>query len=316
MNSVTYKSIPQRGLLVVGLLILGAIFWRDPVSLTQVKALLFSPKLLAINFGFCILTLLLGSLRWVVIAQSLNIPLTLDQAAKGSFIGGLVGMFLPTAAGSDVGRFSFCFLNSGQKKVGMLSIFFDRAWGVASVLLVVGISSFFHNPLSLDFGSRSLLLTMGFSALIFTVFLQFALCHGRFQGFLAQWGMAGIRTPSAKEFLACFILGILNTVSHCLMFKYNADALGIQSAIWPYLTIVPLGSLGSALSFIPFGLGVSQVIFHELFRLSAIGLPAQGLVVATAVQGSRFLFHAFAVVFMFKKSAPESADLQETRRAA
>lgn len=316
MHKINFKKLSQRGLLlVVGLFILIAIFWHKPLELSQVKALLLSPRLVAINAGLCLITLLLGALRWVVIARSLGVPLGFWRATKASFVGGFIGTFLPTAAGADVGRFGLCFLDSQQKWVGALSIFFDRAWGVASLLIVVGGSSLIENSLGLDIGTRSVFLAVGVSALILTGGSQFALGHERFQGFLAQWGMAGIRAPSVTHYLTCFVLGVLNTIGNCLIFKYNAEALGIQSMIWPYLAIVPIGALGTALSFIPFGLGVSQVLFHELFRFAGLGLPAQGIVVASMAQAYNFGFHLLAVVFVFKKTKPQALAVPERRAA-
>lgn len=92
--------------------------------------------LLAAVATIAVCTPLMG-LRWFLILKSMSAPLPVSAAIQFSYIGGLVGQFLPAALGSDAIRGWLAYRMGISIRMVVSSLVVDRIFGVLALSLLI-----------------------------------------------------------------------------------------------------------------------------------------------------------------------------------
>ena len=133
--------------LMVAIVTIGYLFYTGGIDFQILYQVVRDNYLLLIAaLIIFLLVTSLGGLRWFLLMQAVDVPISLRQCFKIHMIGMFFTFYVPGgAAGSDVIKAYYVNKESGDASIlALMSIFIDRAIGIYS-LLVVGVVSIFIN---------------------------------------------------------------------------------------------------------------------------------------------------------------------------
>lgn len=242
--------------------------------------------------------------------QGLHLPFR--TASRLTLVGMFFDIFLPGAAGGMVAKLFYATReNEGRRTEVATVVVFDRIMGIFSLLVL------------------PLIFAPVFSALIdrvhvlrLIVIIYVAVCSFLLVLFLAcLWGRStlarlagGTHFPRLRKVLAR-ALEVIGTYRHSpvtLLYAFglslaaNLSIVGVitvallvvdpPSVAWRLCFLVPIGQIVNSLPLTPGGLGVGEVAFNTLFRLSGLTSGAEAMLCwriwAALVSGIGLFFYA------------------------
>jgi len=245
----------------------------------------------------------LGGLRWFLLMQAVDVPISLRQCFKIHMIGMYFMFYMPGGGtGSDIIKAYFVHKESGKaSNLALMSIFIDRAIGVYS-LLVVGIVAIFINY-TVPIEAPILIWNSWFYIIIFAVtsaVIGFFFTRGANNLFNARWinklpfnnfihGFLSAIEIYREKLIPLYLSLLLSLILHLMMivvFYFSALALNLDIPFLLHVYLVPLLLLINLIPITPGGLGVGEAAAFALYNMA--GFEGGGEIF--------LLFHAYLFI--------------------
>ncbi len=135
--------------------------------LSAIKRL--NPKVWLIAFLMYILTQIISSVRWWVLAKALEFSGNFFMYLGYYFVGMFFNLFLPTAVGGDVLKIIFLSKGQGRRLAATYSVLADRLFGLAA-MLIIGACAVLYKPFMLPEHFNNLLKLSGLLTIVVLIF--------------------------------------------------------------------------------------------------------------------------------------------------
>jgi uncharacterized protein (TIRG00374 family) len=223
--------------------------------------------------------------------QGLRLPLR--TALRLTLVGLFFDIFLPGAAGGMVAKLFYATReNEGRRTEVATVIVFDRIMGIFSLLLLPLIFAPFFSELIVRVHVLRLIVIIYIAVCSFLLVLFLACLWGQ----STMTRLAGAIHFSRLRKVMARALEVIGTYRHRpvpllyalgLSLAANLSIVGVitvallvvdpRSVAWRLCLIVPIGQIVNSLPLTPGGLGVGEVAFNTLFRVSALGGGAEAM---------------------------------------
>ncbi len=264
--------------IVCSLMILGVFAWSIDLQKLAKAWDRLGPEILLILLLLTLVRNLLGSLRFKILSD-LHHKISLMRIMEQYFVASFFNNFLPTALGGDAVRFLMLAKDGITKAHAGTMIVIERLIGFYALIMIALVSSFFWaTPEHIYW--LVVLIAVGYSAVI--VMILGADVHRTWFGRFAV--PESIR--QALDVYKAQRIRLLWVFMHSLVFQlisiyisyYIAGALGIESSILPFLTLVPLVWFCTMIPIGFGGVGTREVSFAYLFLMVGIGVEQSLLI--------------------------------------
>lgn len=297
----------------------GALDWNAlKIALSPVPFLLLG--------GLALVQVLVVTWRWRFLLKGQEFPVSFRESLELTLIGMFFNYAMPGSVGGDIikGYYLARGQEQGSRKVAAgVSVFMDRLIGFfvmmfsASLAIVAFYDRLSHDPRLLAIGSATLLITLGFFAV-----LAFALSR-RLQAPLRFFSELIHKLPGhavlesiyhamhsyrrhPRDLFIAMGLSMVNQVLLIIFFYATAQYLGEGniplSVFW---FCIPMGLVIQAVPIAPAGVGIGQAAFFFLFQ-TALQAPTQvGAVGITLLQAFQFLLGLVGAVIYLRRGRVE-----------
>lgn len=300
------RKIPDRVIAATKALVAAALIaWllkRGTLDLSAVgRALDHWPLLLLIAATYYF-QLLLISWRWNLLLRAQGFPFRLRETFSLTMIGTLFNLITPSSVGGDVMKGYYVQQGAaGRRAEALATIVLDRVLGLLSLLIVAALAAV---PGLLSSGSNPQLRALAVSSIGgafaglagLAIAIHFSRTGGDVEAAnrVVRFVVRAFRSLAEYRerpgvLLRCIAAGIFSYLLACGAFYYSARAIGAPDFPVRFLFLVPLGLCATALPLSPAGIGVGQVAFAELFRISSEGRYTFGANAFTVFQTLQFL---------------------------
>ncbi len=253
------------------------------ISIDLVPTILYSVLLL-------VFSLLLISLRWVLIASFYKLAFNIKDSIKLVFIGHFFNQLLPTSIGGDVYRGWGLWRIGNSFQSSVLTVFLDRllGFGALSILIFVGFSI-----LSIKLEKINLLITSFIivSILFYSFFIFLKKGQKLFSTLKKFFGerLIGLFKDGSLLFVShisitCLSLSLVIHFASLIIFSMLSNSLGANISLMETILIVPTVLLISALPISIGGWGVREAGMVGGYTL--VGLDAKVAVTTSIIYGS------------------------------
>ncbi len=301
------------------------VFSRGALDWNALKVAL-SPLPFLILGGLALAQVLVVVWRWQFLLKGQEFPVSFRESLSLTLIGIFFNYAMPGSVGGDIikGYYLARGQQHGHRKVAAgVSVFMDRLIGFfvmmfsASLAIVAFYDRLSHDPRLLAIGSATLLITLGFFAV-----LAFALSRRLqaplkiFSGFFRKLpGHAALESIYSamhsyrrhpRDLFIAMALSMVNQLLLIVFFYATAQLLGETaiplSVFW---FCIPLGLVIQAVPIAPAGVGIGQAAFFFLFQ-TALQAPTQvGAVGITLLQAFQFLIGLVGAVIYLRRGRVE-----------
>jgi uncharacterized protein (TIRG00374 family) len=282
----TLLRFPAR--IALGMVLLAVAVCSNREQLQAVFHRRFHVGLFVIAFGLYMGGMLLAYARWYVLVRAVGLPFSLRDATRLGMIGTLFNFVIPGAIGGDFVRAAYLCREQARRTEPIASVVIDRLVGLLGLFLlacVFGTAAWGR----FDRGPRRLVIAAWIAAGVTALLLALA--------FLPSLGRGPGRTTASKKRLAR-LRSELAAVGHAYRRHFLVVPLGIlagmathslnvlafhvvSQALFPrvpglteHFLIVPLVLFSTAVP-LPFGgLGVSEHVSGQLFRVASANTGA------------------------------------------
>lgn len=233
------------------------------------------------------------SWRLCLMFQPQGLKLTFLTSLKLALIGLFFEMFTPGAAGGTVAKLFYATReNEGRKTQVATVVLFDRAIGIFSLLIL----PLLFAPLFLPLVSRvhtlqAILIPYaaisGFLVLILLAGLWFQSAASRIVRAILHRRLANLVMPvletiggyrkSPATLFSALGLSLLANLSIVGVITLGVLVVHPASVAWKLCLIVPIGQLVNSLPLTPGGLGVGEIAFNTLFRITGLSGGAEAV---------------------------------------
>lgn len=288
----TLGKIAVAALLITWLVASGKFDLSSLQKITDPQVWLTSLTLFSITLG-------LNSWRWQQLLAFENIKEVYKKIFALSLIGIFFNFVIPGGVGGDVVKGGYLIKDHPDKKwfVGW-SVLIDRVFGLVTLLLIsaiTGLLFYKQVPEALQdyILTLSLLILIGF---VVGVALLFVIPQAKMESlFKIENDLLKkvFHTPfyffkDFRKVLVPFAISILSQCFNIGIFYSFALLTGVETPLWVYTLLVPIGLLSVILPIAPAGLGVGQTTFYFLFEKIA-GNGEFGVLLITFVQLTQFI---------------------------
>lgn len=330
--SPTTRRVPPWLSTVVKIAIAAALItWmlrRGVLDLAAVGSALTRWPDLLLMAAICYLQMGLIAWRWSQLLRAQNLSFRFRDTFALTMIGALFNLVMPGAVGGDLMKSYYVHQRAKDHSAEALAtIVLDRVLGLLSLLLVSALAAL---PILIRGSGNSALTRLcelsvlgaagGVAALAFCFYISRrgggSEPSNRILRFVAR-AFRSLESYRQKPFalVAATAAGMLSFALSCVTFYLAAQALGVENLPLRFLVLVPLGLLTTAIPLSPSGIGVGQLAFAELFRLSSNGEFTFGANVFTVFQSVTFVIFLSGFFFYISYrdrpgSAVETDDLR------
>jgi uncharacterized protein (TIRG00374 family) len=270
--------------------------FRRPVQLTQ----------LASACGFLIGGMLLGFVRWYVLARAQGLPFTLSAAIRLGLAGFFFNTFLPGAVGGDIVKAAFIAREQRRRTVAIATVLIDRViglWGLCWLVTATGVAFWTTGVLSAE-GAEQVRWIVAIAAVLVIVPLVAWSALGSLTAERAErvaerlarlprlgrqavefWRAVLLYRRHNWSFWLALLLTVVSQAGWVLMFYFCALTLlapGQAPSVGVHFLIIPIGMIVQALPLTPGGVGIGEAVFGGLYQL--VGYAAGAGVLAALVQ--------------------------------
>lgn len=243
--------------------------------------------------GLVLLHLVFISWRLCLMFEPQGFKLSFPTSLKLALIGLLFELFTPGAAGGTVAKLFYATReNEGRKTQVATVVLFDRAIGIFSLLILPLLFAPFFLPLVSRVHTLQAILVpyaaiSGFLVVILLAGLWFqsvasrivrAILHRRLANGVVRVleTIGGYRRSPATLFSALG-LSLLANLSIVGVITLGVLVVHPASVAWRLSLIVPIGQLVNSLPLTPGGLGVGEIAFNTLFRITGLAGGAEAV---------------------------------------
>ncbi len=327
---------------IIPLLILGWLFANiDRQQLQQLWQQQINWAVLSAGFALVMLAVCISFVRWYLLVRALDIPFTLADAFRLSFVAYLLNFVGVGAVGGDLFKAFFIAREQpGRRPEAVATVVLDRIIGMfalllltSSAILVSGVAD--AAPIVRAICNLTLVGTVVAVVMVALVLIP-RFSHGRLVRSLTRIPKVGpiigrllIAVSiyrSRMDILA--VVGLMSIGIHVLLalslFLVATSVFDQHPTLGEHFIIVPLSLVAGALPLTPAGLGTFEMAMSELYKLLPAHGGGDGFIVALAY---RMLTIVIAVIGVFyywfsrremseliEKAEEETAAI-ETRRA-
>jgi uncharacterized protein (TIRG00374 family) len=298
----------------IPVVILGWLFTNvDRQQLQQLWQQQIDWPLLSAGFALVMLAVCVSFARWYLLVRALQLPFTLRDAFRLSFVAYLLNFVGVGAVGGDLFKAFFIAREQpGRRPEAVATVVIDRVIGLFALLLLTSSAILISGVADAAPVVRAIcnvtLVGTGVAVAMVTLVLIPRFSHGRFIRLLTQIPKIGPIIGrlliavgiyrSRMDILA--VAGLMSLGIHVLLaLSLYLVAISIfqqHPTLAEHFIIVPLSLVAGALPLTPAGLGTFEMAMSELYKL----LPAQpggdGFIVALAY---RMLTIVVAVIGVF-----------------
>lgn len=246
-----------------------------------------------VAIALILLHLTLISWRLSMLFQPQGLALPLKTSFRLTLIGLFFDIFLPGASGGPVAILFYATReNSGRRTQVATVVVFDRIVGLFSLLALPLIFAPTFWPLVSRVHTLGVI--VGTYAVIVTSLLGLLLlCLGRPSGVshfadivgyssLRRFALRALETVRAyrghsKTLWAALGLSLLANLSMVGVIAVGLRIVNPASVVWRLCLIVPIGQIANSLPITPGGLGVGEMAFNTLFKLSGLAGGAEAV---------------------------------------
>ena len=233
------------------------------------------------------------SWRLCLMFQPQGLKLSFPTSLKLALIGLFFEMFTPGAAGGTVAKLFYATReNEGRKTQVATVVLFDRAIGIFSLLILPLLFAPLFVPLISRVHTLQAILIpyaaiSGFLVIMLLAGLWFqsaasrvvrAILHRRLANTVVRVleTIGGYRRGPATLF-AALGLSLLANLSIVGVITLGVMVVHRASLAWRLCLIVPIGQLVNSLPLTPGGLGVGEIAFNTLFRITGLSGGAEAV---------------------------------------
>ncbi len=268
------------------------------------------PISLLINLVFSAVISALLSLRWQQICRHLNFGLTFLRAFHTFMVSIFVGSTVFGSFTSDLTRIYLVAQDHPEKKIkASLSVVLDRIVSILGLLAYTSLAIlFFISSISYitEIQAISDLLQLG--ALLTVVALFAAPFIARISAveeisqkyFPKFYEFKNVYANKPSRFYSLVLLTLAGSFLYSVLYWIQSQRLGLEATLPQLLIFVPMSSLLSYLSFLPFGIGVLQWLFYAFYQGISPEAATKAVLVATNIQMGSFVFQLFGFFFYLK----------------
>lgn len=275
---------------------------------------LLNPIGLLIYFVAFALIVFLINLRWVILARTLGLNVSQWRFFQISLISGFFGLFGAGSIASDVVKALYAAAEGeAGKGNAVISVLADRVISAATIFFVSGASLLLY--------SDRVFVSPQLKALAVSIWIVCACLIGagvvmatlRMRSDHPWVVYANSKKPMAKLLAAytayrsspqavtwAVLLSVLSTLSTVTLYFALARHMGLDLSFETLLLVVPIGTLVAYLTFLPLGIGASQITFYTLFLWIGSSQPSDGVTLSTLLQAYAVLFGLSGGVFFLK----------------
>lgn len=306
----------------LGLGLLALAIWLNRGQLQSVLSRHVDSRLFLLAFACYMGGMLLAYGRWFFLVRAVGLPFTLKDAVRLGLIGTLFNFVIPGAIGGDFVRAAYLCREQSRRMEPIASVLVDRLTGLLGLFLLASVAG---TSAWGDLGGRPRrLVTAAWIASGVTSLVLAA-------AFLPSLGRRGSHTPGkpkrfarlraelgavGSSYRAHFLVVVLGVFGGMLTHSLNVLAFHfVSQALFPVVPtlaqdflIVPLVLFSTAVP-LPFGgLGVSEHVSGQLFRLASANTGA------VAMMGFRILQLGAALIggFVYLVNQSQVRTLAET----
>jgi glycosyltransferase 2 family protein len=281
--------------------VIAYLFRSESLDLVHLGRTLSDPSGLVVSCALFALVTFLLCYRWQKLIGAVGLSAPIGRLGVILMLSGFFTMLFVGSATGDLVKAAYLVGDHPERKSrALLSIVADR--------LVSIVALFMFTSLALTLRGRSPEMGTGLRVIIDSVsFVSIALILG-----LLSLALSSRATPPA--FLARTkwfqpISELLKAVGHrwrtlifsflvsggalfltVLIYYFEGRRVGVPLAFLDYFFVIPVSLVASYLSILPFGIGVGQVAFQELFKWMGAS-SRDGFTLATAIQSYSIVFH-------------------------
>ena len=293
---------------------------RGVLDLKSVGSALTRWPDLLLMVAICYFQMALLAWRWSQLLRAQGISFGFRDTFALTMIGVLFNLVTPSSVGGDLMKSYYVHQRTeGRSAEALGTIVLDRVLGLLSLLLVSAIAALpililgQGNSALKKLGALSVLGAIG--AVVGLAFCFYASRSGggvepasRILRFITRaFRSLGNYRENPLALVAATAAGMVSFVLSCVTFYLAAHALGVNLPL-RFLVLVPLGLLTTALPLSPSGIGVGQLAFAELFRITSNGEFTFGADVYTVYQSVTFVIYLSGFFFYISyRNQPESA---------
>jgi glycosyltransferase 2 family protein len=120
-----------------GVVLLAVLFYFGLLNLQVLSRTLNHPQLLALAVLLIVLSVPMGALRWWLLLNAQQFPMSLWWALRVTLIGQFLNTFMPGAYGGDVARLALAYKTTRRNLSRLtFTVFVDRMSGLISLILL------------------------------------------------------------------------------------------------------------------------------------------------------------------------------------
>lgn len=265
------------------------------------------PIALAINLFFSLIISLLLCYRWTLVCEHLKLTLGLWRAFHTFMVSTFLGSTIFGSFTSDLAKFYLITKDHPENKLmASVSVVLDRIISLFGILSFAALAVLFFLP-SVFFIPEiekfsPLLRTGSFLVLLIFFFIPWMLRWQTLkeitQKFFPRFfDLKKVYADNPFRFHSLVLISIFSSFLHCLQFWTQSGRIGLETSFSQLLIFVPVSSLLSYLSFLPFGLGISQWLFYAFYQGISPEAAAKAVLVTTNIQMGSVVFQLFGIFF-------------------
>lgn len=312
---------------------LGLVVWvlqSRMVDFTLLKSLVFSPFNLATAFFFLLISSLLCTARWLILARAQGLQLYFKDLFSLTMIGNFFNTFMPGSVGGDFMKAWYIAGREPQKRAkAVFTVLFDRVLGLSVIISYAAVTLiiFSHwleqrpqlQAVALSVWIFTFLFVLASFVFFFPPFWKTSVLI-KFLGIIKKSNKISKLVDSAllyqnhgKQLLFALLLSALSILSSNYFYFLEGNLLGVPLSLMQYFVIVPLAVTASAVPLLPGGIGTGQVAFFTLFKWMGAQNPEQGGTLCTLMQVYTILFNCLGYFFYLRfKNVPAKTALRTT----
>jgi len=283
---------------------------RGVLDLKSVGSALTRWPDLLLMVAICYVQMALLAWRWSLLLRTQGISFRFRDTFALTMIGALFNLVTPSSVGGDLMKSYYVHQRTADRSAEALgTIVLDRVLGLLALLLVSALAAL---PILIQGQGNSALTKLGdlsvLGAVGAVVGLAFCFYASRSGGgvepankilrfVVRAFRSLGSYREKPLALVTATAAGMVSFVLSCVMFYLAAHALGVEHLPLRFLVLVPLGLLTTALPLSPSGIGVGQLAFAELFRMTSNGEFTFGADVYTVYQSVTFAIYLSGFFF-------------------
>ncbi|MER2519181.1 MAG: lysylphosphatidylglycerol synthase transmembrane domain-containing protein [Bdellovibrionales bacterium] len=230
----------------------------------------FDPSYLLASIFCAVLAVPIVGYRWVLLAKALSVSISFVEAVNATFAGLFVGQILPGAIGADLVRGWMVWRAKVSNKRMIASLVLDRVVSLGAVgLMIAGTLPFLIVRLPREHFLWVVWSLLGLTGCLIAAYVGLRL-FGRISKNLSLRAMIDKLDLkrlklSVSDALVLAALGIAGHVAMIVSAYFLSKAIGMNSALWMWMLVMPVVILASAIPLSINGWGVREFMMIQLW---------------------------------------------------